>query len=94
MQYKFRNKHSVELLKIHLCVKIGPQCKGTQKLGENFVSIMGHFRLNIMLLTFAKFVEFLKSGAVKVVYTVTVFQPKDMLKFCLYFNESQLKIRL
>lgn len=55
---------------------------------------MGHFRLNIMLLTFAKFVEFLKSGAVKVVYTVTVFQPEDMLKFCLYFNKSQLKIRL
>ena len=52
---------------------------------------MGHFRLNIMLLTFAKFVEFLKSGAVKVVYTVTVFQPKDMLKFCLYLTNLSLK---
>ena len=65
--------------------------------GENFVSIMGLsgiIRFTIILLTFAKYGEFLKSSTVKVVYTATVFQSEDMLKCCLYFKKSQPKIRL
>ena len=49
-------------------------------------------RFNIGLLTFAKFVEFLKSGTVNA-WLLNVFsffyQRENMLKLCLNFNESQ-----
>ena len=56
------------LFKIQLSVKIAPECKGKYKLhtGYRFVSTMGLFiQMNIRLLIFSKFVEFLKSSLVK-----------------------------
>ena len=49
-------------------------------------------RFNHRLLPFAKFVEILKSCKVKIGLNVfSYFPAEDMLKLCLYFNESRYK---
>ena len=47
-------------------------------------------KFKVILLTFTKFEEFLKCSTVKAGLSVVfIFQPEDMFRLCLNFNEIQ-----